>query len=35
MDNRSLDGCIVWNAHKNILGEEVLLIAYTSFRHAT
>jgi len=26
IDNRKLDGCIVWNAHNTVLGEEALLI---------
>jgi len=25
-DNTELDGCIVWNAHNTVFGEEVLLI---------
>ena len=28
-----LNGCIVWNAHNTVLGEEARLI-YTSFRYA-
>jgi len=24
--NAKLDGCIVWNAHNTVLGEETLLI---------
>jgi len=24
--NNKLDGCIVWNAHNTVLGEEALLI---------
>jgi len=30
-----LDGCIVWNVHNTVLGEEALLIQYTSLRYAT
>jgi len=26
IDNRKLDGCIVWNAHNTVLGEEARLI---------
>jgi len=26
IDNRKLEGCIMWNAHNTVLGEEALLI---------
>jgi len=35
VDKTQLDGSIVWNAHNTVLGEESLLIGYTSFRYAT
>ena len=30
IDNRKLDGCIVWNAHNTVLGEEALLVYVVS-----
>ena len=30
-----LDGCIVWNAHKTVLGEEALLIHIVPVGYAT
>jgi len=32
---RELDGCIVWNAHNTVLGEEALLIHIVPVGYAT
>jgi len=31
----TLDGCIVWNAHNTVLGEEALLIHIVPVGYAT
>ena len=33
--SRKLDGCIVWNAHNTVLGEEALLIHIVPVGYAT
>jgi len=32
---KKLDGCIVWNAHNSVLGEEALLIYIVPVGYAT